>query len=69
MLMSINPKGERAGPCPLKHSDVMADISGFVSRVTLTQEFENPYQDKIEAVYTFPLPQKRSRGRHDDEDR
>ena len=23
----------------------------------MTQQFENPYSDKIEAVYTFPLPQ------------
>jgi Ca-activated chloride channel family protein len=56
MLMSINPKGEPAGPCPLKHTDVKAEISGFFSRVTVTQEFENPYHEKIEAVYTFPLP-------------
>ena len=42
---------------PLKHTDVKADISGFLSRVTVTQEFENPYKEKIEAVYTFPLPQ------------
>ncbi len=57
MLMSINPKGEPVGPCPLKHTDVKAEISGFLSRVTVTQEFENPYHEKIEAVYTFPLPQ------------
>lgn len=57
MLMSINPKGEPAGPCPLKHTGVQADISGFISRVTVTQEFENPYPEKIAAVYTFPLPQ------------
>ena len=34
-----------------------AEISGFISRVVVTQEFENPFQEKIEAVYTFPLPQ------------
>src|SRR4051812_23834459 len=56
MLMSVKSNGEPAGPCPLKHTDVKADISGFISRVTVTQEFENPYQEKIEAVYTFPLP-------------
>ena len=43
--------------CPLKHTDVKAEISGFLSRVIVTQEFENPFKDKIEAVYTFPLPQ------------
>jgi Ca-activated chloride channel homolog len=42
--------------CPLKHTDVKAEISGFLSRVVVTQEFENPYKEKIEAVYTFPLP-------------
>ena len=57
-LAIINPeKGEVAGLCPLKHTDVKAEISGFLSRVVVTQEFENPYKDKIEAVYTFPLPQ------------
>ena len=44
--MSINPKGEPAGPCPLKHTDVKAEISGFLSRVTVTQEFENPYRKR-----------------------
>jgi Ca-activated chloride channel family protein len=43
--------------CPLKHTDVSAEISGFLSRVTVTQEFTNPSQDKVEAIYTFPLPQ------------
>ncbi|HEY9231264.1 MAG TPA: VIT domain-containing protein, partial [Blastocatellia bacterium] len=53
----IDPeKGAIAGACPLKHTDVKAEISGFLSRVVVTQEFENPFKDKIEAVYTFPLP-------------
>ncbi|MGA2595017.1 MAG: VIT domain-containing protein, partial [Bryobacteraceae bacterium] len=42
--------------CPLKHTDVKAEISGALGRVTVTQEFTNPFQEKIEAVYTFPLP-------------
>ena len=45
-----------AGPCPLKRTGVKAEISGPLSRVIVTQEFENPYNEKIEAVYTFPLP-------------
>ncbi len=44
------------GLCPLKHTDVRAAISGPLARVTVTQEFENPFAEKIEAVYTFPLP-------------
>jgi Ca-activated chloride channel family protein len=42
--------------CPLKHTDVRAEISGFVARVTVAQEFTNSFKEKIEAVYTFPLP-------------
>lgn len=44
-------------PCPLKHTTVKAEISGFISRVVVTQQFENPFTERIEAVYTFPLPQ------------
>ena len=42
--------------CPLKHTDVKANISGFIARVTVTQTFHNPFDEKIEAVYVFPLP-------------
>jgi Ca-activated chloride channel family protein len=56
-LIALDAKGQRAGLCPLKRTEVKAEISGFLSRVTVVQEFENPFQDKIEAVYTFPLPQ------------
>ena len=56
-LSSVDANGKVVGQCPLKHTDVKAEISGFLSRVVVTQEFENPFKDKIEAVYTFPLPQ------------
>ena len=56
-LLAIDSKGQPAGQCPLKHTEVKAEISGFLARVTVTQQFENPFADKIEAVYTFPLPQ------------
>ena len=56
-LLAVDAKGQMAGPCPLKHTDVKTEISGFLARVTVTQHFENPFSDKIEAVYTFPLPQ------------
>ena len=42
---------------PLEHTDVVAEISGFVARVEVTQKFTNPYSDRIEAIYVFPLPQ------------
>jgi Ca-activated chloride channel family protein len=43
--------------CPLKHTEVKAAVSGFLSRVTVTQDFENTAEQKVEAVYKFPLPQ------------
>src|SRR5256886_8409355 len=56
-LQVVDPTGKPKAVCPLKHTDVKAQISGFLSRVTINQEFENPFKEKIEAVYTFPLPQ------------
>src|SRR5687767_14959945 len=42
--------------CPLKHTDVTADVAGFIARVRVTQTFHNPTKEKIEAIYVFPLP-------------
>ena len=48
--------GDEVVECPLKHTDVQVDISGFIARATVTQTFHNPYDESIEAVYVFPLP-------------
>ncbi len=56
-LQATDASGKPRGLCPLKHTDVRAEITGFLSRVVVTQEFTNPFKDKIEAVYAFPLPQ------------
>lgn len=56
-LRIIGKDGQPGALCPLKHTDVVADIAGYVSRVTVTQEFSNPSKAPIEAVYTFPLPE------------
>jgi Ca-activated chloride channel homolog len=56
-LQVLDADGKPKAICPLKHTDVKAEISGFLSRVVITQEFANPFNEKIEAVYTFPLPQ------------
>src|SRR5687767_13168791 len=56
-LAAIDKTGKPLGACPLKKTDVRAEISGFISRVRVTQEFENSFSEKIEAVYVFPLPQ------------
>jgi Ca-activated chloride channel homolog len=57
-LEARGPKGAVLGTCPLKHTDVAAEISGFVARVTVTQVFENPFGEPVEAVYTFPLSER-----------
>jgi len=56
-LTVLTPDGLPKAECPLKHTEVKADVSGFLARVTVTQQFENTFKEKIEAVYTFPLPQ------------
>src|SRR2546423_7903816 len=56
-LQVVDPNGKPKAVCPLKHTDVKAQISGFLSRVTVNQEFTNQFKENIEAVYTFPLPQ------------
>jgi Ca-activated chloride channel family protein len=55
-LAIVDGQGRPVGACPLKHTDVSMDVSGFVSRVTVKQQFQNPSKTPIEAVYTFPLP-------------
>ena len=55
-LQVIDKDGNFRSICPLKHTNVDASISGSISRVTVTQEFTNPFRETIEAIYVFPLP-------------
>ena len=45
-------------PLPLTHTAVHAKLVGYVGTVDVTQHFENPFDEKIEAVYVFPLPER-----------
>ncbi|MFH1719200.1 MAG: VIT domain-containing protein [Planctomycetota bacterium] len=56
-MLAKLPKEEKEIPLPLKHTDVQGQISGYIATVDVTQKFHNPYGEKIEAVYVFPLPQ------------
>ena len=56
-LLAFSSGNKALGKCALKHTDVTANVSGYVARVKVKQTFENPYSQKIEAVYTFPLSQ------------
>ena len=52
----INDKGKPI-VCPLEHTDVIADISGYIGKVTVVQRFKNELDHPIEAEYIFPLPE------------
>src|SRR5262245_27970050 len=43
--------------CPLKHTDVKAEMSGSIARASVTELFRNTLKEKIETVYVFPLTQ------------
>ena len=44
-------------PVALRHTEVHANVAGYIATVDVQQQFHNPYSGKIEAVYVFPLPQ------------
>src|SRR5688572_16581636 len=56
-LFARDKEGKALGACPLKNTSVKTDVSGFVARVRVRQEFENSLTEPIEAIYTFPLSQ------------
>src|SRR5437764_913105 len=48
-LQILGTDGRVRGNCPLKHTDVQADVAGFLARVKVKQVFQNPTDQKIEA--------------------
>lgn len=55
-LRAQNTYGELIGDFPLRHTEVDAEISGYLARTDVTQEYINPFHEPIEAIYVFPLP-------------
>ena len=55
---AYRPEPIRYVPLPLKHTAVDAAVKGYIGTVNVKQEYENPFDTKIEAVYVFPLPEK-----------
>ena len=49
-------KDKSGHPVPLTGINVNAEINDVLSRVTMTQNYENRESKNIEAVYSFPLP-------------
>ncbi|NER37577.1 MAG: after-VIT domain-containing protein [Oscillatoria sp. SIO1A7] len=54
-LYAISEQGQEQ-VFPLEHTEVAAKIAGNLSRVEVTQTFKNPFENPLEAVYVFPLP-------------
>jgi Ca-activated chloride channel family protein len=48
--------GKEVVEFPLAHTRVVAQVSGDVARVEVTQYYVNPSPDRLEAIYAFPLP-------------
>lgn len=58
LIPPVQPDAEpKLVPMPLKHTDVKASVTGYIATVDVEQQFHNPFDSKIEAVYQFPLPQ------------
>jgi len=55
-LQIVGKDGKVRGFVPLRHTTVKTEISGFVARTEVTQEYENVLEDPVEAIYVFPLP-------------
>jgi Ca-activated chloride channel family protein len=55
--MVVKSEAGKEIPLPLKHTDVKANVFGYIATVSVTQQFHNPFDTKIEATYVFPLPQ------------
>jgi Ca-activated chloride channel homolog len=49
-------KGPEPVAIPLKQTDVRISVTGFIASVDVEQTFTNQLNEKIEAVYIFPLP-------------
>ena len=57
-MLADRPGGMINVPLPLQHTAVNAKVNGYISSVNVQQDFSNPFNQKIEATYLFPLPEK-----------
>lgn len=55
-LRAQGPDGQTVGEFPLQHTEVTAEITGYINRTVVEQRYTNPFSEVIEAVYVFPLP-------------
>jgi Ca-activated chloride channel family protein len=57
MYLANDPPADRR-VFPLTKTEVKAEVSGPMISTWVTQRFENPYKERIEVVYVFPLPNR-----------
>jgi Ca-activated chloride channel family protein len=60
-LLGLVPASDTDAPdeqiaMPLEHTSVNARIDGYIASVRVQQQYHNPFEQTIEAVYVFPLP-------------
>lgn len=56
-LPRLRLAGDSKAMLPLRHTSVKAHVTGMVARVEVTQTYDNPHSEPIEAIYVFPLPE------------
>ena len=56
MLIARDPEGREQGSFALARTTVEGEVAGDVVSVHVTERFRNTFSQRIEAVYTFPLP-------------
>jgi len=50
-------KGRTDLSLSLKYTEVEVKIKGMIAEILVTQKFQNEFQENIEAIYIFPLPE------------
>lgn len=62
LMCAYVPTSGKDVPLPLGKTDVTARISGHLAAVDVEQSYVNPFKEKIEAVFMFPLPESAAVG-------
>jgi Ca-activated chloride channel family protein len=55
-LRARDAEGKTIAELPLAHTDVRAEVTGYLASTQVRQRFHNSTESAIEAVYVFPLP-------------
>ncbi len=55
-MIAQRPNATGLAAIPLEHTTIDAGVQGTSASVRVRQRFTNPWSEKIEAIYVFPLP-------------